>query len=107
MVTETSFEDLTHGFIADYLEFYPTLGTGLGLHLYDGRTGDCSQVAIDTWLRTLGAWERRLAGFDARPLTPQETLDQALIQQTIAGERFRWEALREHERSPISGSWPL
>jgi len=62
MVTETSFEDLTHGFIADYLEFYPTLGTGLGLHLYDGRTGDCSQVAIDTWLRTLGAWERRLAG---------------------------------------------
>ena len=107
MVTETSFEDLTHGFIADYLEFYPTLGTGLGLHLYDGRTGDCSQVAIDTWLRTLGAWERRLAGFDARPLTPQETLDQALIQQTIAGERFRWEALREHERNPISGSWPL
>jgi len=106
-MVDPSLEDLTHGFIADYLEFYPTLGAGLGLHLYDGRTGDFTQAAIEAWGRTLGVWERRLTAVDMRELSPQEALDVALIQQTIAGERFRWDVLREHERNPITGSWPL
>lgn len=104
---EASLDDLTHGFIADYLEFYPTLGAGLGLHLYDGRTGDFTPAAIDAWLRTLGAWERRLAAVDAAGLDPQGALDVALIRQAIAGERFRWDVLREHERNPLTASWPL
>jgi uncharacterized protein (DUF885 family) len=106
-MAETSLDDLTHGFIADYLEFYPTLGAGLGLHLYDGRTGDYTQAAIDAWLRTLGAWERRLAGIEAAELSAQGALDVALIRQTTAAERFRWEVLRDHERNPITASWPL
>ena len=106
-MVDSSLEDLTHGFIADYLEFYPTLGASLGLHLYDGRTGDFTQVAIDAWGRTLGVWERRLAAVDVRGLSPQAALDVALVTQTIASERFRWQVLREHERNPITGSWPL
>lgn len=106
-MVDPSLEDLTHGFIADYLEFYPTLGASLGLHLYDGRTGDFTQAAIDAWGRVLNVWERRLAAVDTRVLLPQEALDVALVQQTIDSERFRWDVLREHERNPITGSWPL
>lgn len=103
----TQFEPLAHGFLADYLEFYPTQGMRLGLHLYDGRAGDYSQVSIDAWMRTLGGWARRLAALDPHSLTRQEAHDAALIDQTIAYERFRWEVLRDHQRDPITGSWVL
>jgi uncharacterized protein (DUF885 family) len=106
-MTATALDDLTHGFVADYLEFYPTIGASLGLHLYDGRTGDYTRAAIDAWLRTLGAWERRLAAVDVSGLGTQGALDVALIRQTIAAERFRWDVLRDHERNPITASWPL
>lgn len=107
MTSATPFEQLAHGFIADYLEFYPTLGSGLGLHLYDGRAGEYSQPAIDAWLRTLDVWARRFAALDAGLHTSQMVQDAGLIELTIEQERFRWEALREHQRSPISWSGPL
>ncbi len=107
MTSATPFEQLAHGFIADYLEFYPTLGSGLGLHLYDGRAGEYSQPAIDAWLRTLDVWARRFAALDAGLHTDQTAQDAALIELTIEQERFRWETLREHQRSPISWSGPL
>jgi uncharacterized protein (DUF885 family) len=96
-----------HGFLADYLEFYPTLGAGLGLHLYDGRAGDYSPAAIDAFLRTLGTWSRRLADLPVAARTGQAALDVALIEQAIARERFSWETLREHERNPIAWSSAL
>lgn len=101
------FEQVSHGFLADYLEFYPTLGMGLGLHLYDGRAGDYSQASIDAWLRTLGAWQRRFAGLDPSLRAGQAAHDAALIEQTIEQERFHWEVWREHERSPVYWSWPF
>ncbi len=104
MIADASFEQFEHGFLADYLEFYPSLGTRLGLHLYDGRADDFSPEALEAWLRTLGTWERRLAALDRQTLSPQQRLDAELVQQTIAQERFRWEGLRDHERNPLTGS---
>ncbi len=105
MSANMEFEQLAHGFLADYLDFYPTHGMRLGLHLYDGRPGEYSSPAIDAWMRTLGVWERRSAALELGTLTRQEAHDAALIMQTIAHERFQWETLREHERNPIAGSW--
>lgn len=98
------FQQHAHAFLADYLEFYPTLGAGLGLHVYDGRAGEYSPAAIDAFLRTLGAWSRRFAALPPEARTGQAALDAALIEQAIARERFEWEVLREHERSPIAWS---
>src|SRR3990170_300001 len=68
MTDDTSFEALEHGFLADFLEFYPSAGMRLGLHLYDGRAEDFSTPAIEAWGRTLGVWERRLAALDSDSL---------------------------------------
>jgi uncharacterized protein (DUF885 family) len=107
MEDDARFEQLAHGFIADYLEFYPTLGMGLGLHLYDGRAGEYAQPAIDAWLRTLDGWTRRFAALDPGARAGQAAHDAALIELTIEQERFRWETLREHERNPLSWSGAL
>jgi hypothetical protein len=63
---------LVHGFLADYLEFYPTTGAGLGLHLYDGRAGDYSQASIDAFMRAIAAWQARF-----RDLAPSQRTGQA------------------------------
>jgi uncharacterized protein (DUF885 family) len=99
---DTAFEAVEHGFLADFLEFYPTTGMRLGLHLYDGRADDFSPGALDAWLRTLGGWERRLATVDDRALSDDARLDAALMRQTIEQERFRWEVMRDHVRNPLS-----
>ncbi|MGQ0551436.1 MAG: DUF885 domain-containing protein [Armatimonadota bacterium] len=105
MSANVEFEQLAHGFLADYLEFYPTLGTRLGLHVYDGRPGEYSTLAIDAWIRTLGMWNRRLGIIDTRTLARQEAHDAALIAQAIGYERFQWDTLRDYQRNPIAGSW--
>jgi uncharacterized protein (DUF885 family) len=107
MASDDLVQQHAHGFLADYLEFYPTLGAGLGLHLYDGRAGEYSPAAIDAFLRTLGSWSRRFAGLAPETRMGQAALDAALIEQAIARERFQWEVLREHERNPIAWSSTL
>lgn len=104
MATPSSFSDLSRGFVADYLEFYPTLGARLGLHLYDGRTEDYTHPSVDHWLRTLTRWERRLRGLPREALPPGDRHDAALIEHAIAHERFCWEQLRDHERNPLWGN---
>ncbi|MDR7544370.1 MAG: DUF885 domain-containing protein [Armatimonadota bacterium] len=104
MTDENSIEQIAHGFLADYLEFYPTLGAALGLHMYDGRAGDYSRAAIDAFLRTLAGWSRRLADLDPALRRGPAAHDAALIEQAIARERFAWEVWREHERNPIAYS---
>jgi len=104
MTADTSFESVEHGFLADFLEFYPSAGMRLGLHLYDGRAEDFSTPAIEAWGRTLGVWERRLAALDSHTLTESERIDAALIRQVIDHERFRWDFMRDHTRNPLAGS---
>ncbi len=103
MTADAPFEPFEHGFLADYLEFYPGLGMRLGLHLYDGRADDVSAEAVEAWRRTLATWERRLAALDRQALSAQERLDALLIEQSMAQERFRWDVLRDHERNPLTG----
>jgi uncharacterized protein (DUF885 family) len=100
-MTSDAFEQLAHGFLTDYLEFYPATGAALGLHAYDGRPGDFGPPAVDAFLRTLGAWERRLNALAPPPAGGQAAHDAALIRLAIAQERFRWQTLREHEWNPI------
>jgi hypothetical protein len=95
------FDQLAHGFIADYLEFYPSYGSALGLHLYDGRAGEMAPPVIDAWLRALASWQRRFAALEPALRTGQAAHDAALIEHVIGEERFKWEVRRQHERDPI------
>ncbi|MDR7420111.1 MAG: DUF885 domain-containing protein [Armatimonadota bacterium] len=102
MTSDNEVQQLTHGFLADYLEFYPTMGSWLGLHVYDGRAGDFSRAAVDAFLRTLSSWSRRFAEVPADRREGQPGHDVHLIEQTIARERFQWEVWQEYARSPIA-----
>lgn len=107
MTSDAAFERVAQEFLTDYFEFYPTTGSGLGLHAYDGRAGDYSGPALDAWLRTLDGWERRLADLPPEGLAGQAAHDAVLIAQAIAQERLRFQVLRDHQSNPVLWSFPL
>ncbi len=98
-----SSEPLPH-FIDDYLAFLhevlPTTAAFDGVHTHDDLLEDYSRSAIDTLLRDLGAFGRRLSAISADTLTPAQRLERPVVDAHIRGKIHEFEQLRPWERSP-------
>ena len=98
-----SAEPLPH-FVDEYLsylyEVHPTNATFDGVHLHDDLLEDLSRSAIDTQVRELGAFARRLAAIDPARLTDVERMERPALEANIRARLFELEAIRTWERSP-------
>jgi uncharacterized protein (DUF885 family) len=98
-----SAEPLPH-FVDEYLaylyEIHPTTATFDGVHVHDDLLEDFSRQAIDTQVRTLGGFARRLAAIDPARLTDVERLERPALESSIRGRLFELEEVRTWERSP-------
>lgn len=95
-----------HQFLQEYIDAflttYPTYGSWLGLHEYDGQVGDFSGGAIEARLRALGEFERQARAIDRDAGSTQERLDLALVDRSIKNEVFEWSGLRDYQRNPLA-----
>jgi uncharacterized protein (DUF885 family) len=91
-------------FVDDYLayvyEVQPTLATFDGVHTHDDLLEDYSRSAIDTHLRELGSFGRRLDAISPETLAPAEKADKPVIESHIRGRIYDLEEVRPWERSP-------
>jgi len=98
-----SAEPLPH-FVDEYLawlhEAHPTNATFDGVHLHDDLIEDLSRTAIDSQVRDLGAFARRLAAIDPARLTDVERLERPALDANIRARLFELEAVRTWERNP-------
>jgi uncharacterized protein (DUF885 family) len=98
-----SAEPLPH-FVDEYLaylyEINPTTATFDGVHVHDDLLEDFSRSAIDTEIRTLGGFGRRLAAIDPARLTDIERLERPALESSIRARIFELEDVRTYERSP-------
>jgi len=98
-----SAEPLPH-FVDEYLawlhEAHPTNATFDGVHLHDDLLEDLSRVAIDSQIRTLGGFARRLAAIDPARLTDVERLERPALEASIRARLFELESIKTWERSP-------
>ncbi len=98
-----SAESLGH-FVDEYLAFlhetHPTSATFDGVHLHDDLLEDYSRQAIDTRVRELGAFGRRLAAIDPAALTVVERVERPFLEDDIQARLFELEDIRTWERSP-------
>src|SRR5437660_3343724 len=98
-----SAEPLPH-FVDEYLawlhEAHPTNATFDGVHLHDDLLEDLSRVAIDSQIRTLGGFARRLAAIDPARLTDVERLERPALEASIRARLFELESIRTWVRSP-------
>ena len=98
-----SAEPLPH-FVDEYLtylyEVHPTNATFDGVHTHDDLLEDFTRQAIDTQIRDLGGFARRLAAVDPARLTESERLERPALEASIRGRLFDLEETRTWERSP-------
>jgi uncharacterized protein (DUF885 family) len=98
-----SAEPLPH-FVDEYLaylyEIHPTNATFDGVHLHDDVLEDFSRQAIDTQIRDLAGFGRRLAAIDPTRLTDVERLERPALEANIRGRLFELETVRTWERNP-------
>ena len=98
-----SSEPLPH-FVDDYLaylhEVHPTTATFDGVHTYDDLIEDYSRSAIDTHLRELGSFGRRLDAINPDTLSPSEKIERPMLESHIRGRLYDLEEIRTWERNP-------
>src|SRR6478735_3102490 len=98
-----SAEPLPH-FVDEYLsylyEVHPTTATFDGVHLHDDLLEDWSRQAIESQIRDLGGFVRRLAAIDPARLTETERLERPALDASIRGRLFDLEEVRPWERNP-------
>ena len=91
-------------FVDDYLaylhEVLPTQASLDGVHLHDDLLEDLSRSAVDTHLRALAGFSRRLHHIDANVLPPTEKVEHPIVAANIEARMYELEIIRTWERNP-------
>jgi uncharacterized protein (DUF885 family) len=98
-----SAEPLPH-FVDNYLGFlheaFPTAAACDGVHTHDDLLEDFSRTAIDSLLRELGSFLRRLDAMRPETLNDTERLERPVIEAHIRARQLEFDKVRTWERSP-------
>ena len=99
---DVEFHQLADEFLAGYLAWRPGLAVALGLHEFDGRVTDYSRVSVNLERVRLANFDRRLARFPARRLSPREAYDFRILRSAVLKQVFRFDAMRSFSRNPMT-----
>lgn len=99
---DAGFARVSDDFLAGYLAWRPQSGTALGLHEYDGKITDFSRASLDGERARLEKFERVLARWPVKQLSPQAHHDLRLLQATVRGELFKFDAMHSYTRNPMT-----
>ena len=98
---DARFQSVAEDILRESWEFYPDLGSSLGLHEYDGRLPDFSPDAL---ARRAGEVEDAVAALrkmDGESLNRQNGFDRRFLTLAIKKERFELNELKTHETNPM------
>ena len=92
-------------FVDRYLDAFarrhPSIAAGNGIHDHDDQLEDFSAKAIAAEVADLKALRAQLRGFDVSRLTPDERVDQKILDGIIDGWLLEQETLRNWTRNPM------
>jgi len=80
--------------------FRPTDGTSAGLHQYDSLLEDYSRSAIDSNIRALHQFEKRVVAFNGKGLSQTEAADREIVLGNIRSSLLTLEIIRPWEKNP-------
>ena len=91
-------------FVDDYLAYlHETLPSHAGLdgvHVHDDLLEDLSRSAVDTHVRALAGFGRRLHQIDPTLLSPVEQVEHPIVAANIEARMYELEVLRSWDRNP-------
>ena len=92
---------LAQALVHDYWDFYPTAGSRIGRHEYDGRLPDLSPGKIAGRVRAVGDGLDRLSAIPASGLDNRTRLSHRLLELFLKRELFTLTEMRSLETNPM------
>src|SRR6185503_2711349 len=99
---DARFHTLAEGYLRGHLAWRPGFGMSLGRHEYDGRLTDFSRASLDSELKRLKEFERRLSDLPMRELGAETLFDCQILLSAIGSEIFGFESARAYTRNPMT-----
>jgi uncharacterized protein (DUF885 family) len=99
--TSQAFDNLAQHLISQYWAFYPTSGSRMGLHEYDGRLPDLSPGRVRGRVEELRRGVAQLSAIDSQGLEGQERLSYRLMELFLNRELFNLVDWRPLETNPM------
>ncbi len=99
---DADFAKFSDEFIVGHLAWRPQMGTMLGLHEYDGKITDFSRASLDAERARLARIDRTLARWPVKNLSPKSYHDLRLMQATVRGELFKFDAMHSYSANPMT-----
>ena len=94
-------EALSERLIREHWDFYPTAGSRIGRHEYDGRLPDLSPSALSRRTREIRQGLSELATLEVSALDPNERLSYRMLELFLQRELFSFEEMRPLENNPM------
>ena len=96
-----AFADLAQHQIREYWDFYPTAGSRIGHHEYDGRLPDLSPGKVRRRIESLHHGVAQLSGIPSDTLDSPQRLSHHLLELFLKRELFNLEETRPVENNPM------
>ena len=97
----SDFDALSERLIEEHWGFYPTSGSRIGRHEYDGRLPDLSPSRVSRRLQEIRRGTDELRALDTATLGADEMLSYRTLELFLERERFTFEELRPLETNPM------
>ena len=95
------FKELSERLIREHWEFYPTAGSRIGRHEYDGRLPDLSAPRVRQRQAEIRQGFTQLRAVDEQSLTVEERLSHGMLDLFLKREQFVFDELRPLENNPM------
>ena len=92
---------LSERIIREHWDFYPTSGSRIGLHEYDGRLPDLSPGQISRRQREIRSDLQEIQGLDTASYDSVDLLSFHLLKMLMEREQFTFEEMRPLENNPM------
>lgn len=98
------FERLSERLIGEHWDFYPTAGSRIGRHEYDGRLPDLSPAQLTHRERELREGLAELQSLETGALTASERMSYRMMELFLKRELFTFKEMRPLENNPMRQS---
>ena len=99
--SDSAFEQLSERLIGEHWNFYPTSGSRIGRHEFDGRLPDLSPGSISRRQQEIQRGLSDLQSLEGGPLSGEEQLSRRMLELFLRRELFTFEELRPLENNPM------
>ena len=96
-----AFESLSERLIGEHWSFYPTAGSRIGRHEYDGRLPDLSPAQVSRRQQEIRQGMAELQALDTTTLGADEQLSRQMLELFLQRELFTFEEMRPLENNPM------